>query len=127
MKPDIEQLLDGLGPPQPPPDLRSRVLSAARSRMAGEPVNDFWSMIWNNRGVRLAWVASVVLLLTGHVLVGTGNGPVVAPDLVTENQVDDYFVEMLRPVRISDSAQPVIGLFASAGDPTEIDMEGNAS
>jgi hypothetical protein len=132
MKPDerdavVERMMGSFEPPPPPAELRSKTLAAARERMSVEPAPDIWSRVWNHGGLRLAWAASVVLLLAGHVLVGTGSGPKVAPDLVTENRVDDDIVEMLRPVQISDSARPIIGLFASAGDPTEIDVKGNAS
>ena len=70
MKPDekdvvVERLLEGLEPSLPPPDLRPKVLAAARVRMAAEPVIDVWSVIWENRGVRLAWAGAVALLLAG--------------------------------------------------------------
>ena len=71
--PAVERLMQGLEPPSPPPDLRSKVLAAARARMAGEPATDVWSMIWNNRGIRLAWAAAVVLLVAGHAMVVPGN------------------------------------------------------
>jgi len=135
MKPDerdavVERLMNGLEPPQPPPDLRSRALAAARARVAGEPASDVWSMIWNNRGVRLAWAAAVVLLVAGHAMVvpGTGNGlRPIDPTLTAENRVDDYLVEMLRPTRISDNVQPIVGLFAAGSGLIEIDAEGNPS
>ena len=108
MKPDekdpvVERLLDGLQPPQPPLELRSRVLAAARKRMESETIPDLWSKLWNHSGLRLAWAASLVFLLTAHVVVGTGTGSVAGPDLVAENRVDEYFVEFLRPTRISDN------------------------
>jgi hypothetical protein len=49
------------------------------------------------------------------------------PALTAENRVDDYLVEMLRPTRISDNVQPIVGLFASANGLTDIDVEGNPS
>lgn len=132
MKPDekdavVERMLDGLVPPQPPPDLRSKVLAAARQRMDPETVPDVWSRVWNNRGLRLAWAASLVLLLAAHVLVGTGSGPLTDPDLVAENRVDEYFVEFLRPTRISENVRPVVGIFTMAGDPIDFEVKGNPS
>lgn len=135
MKPDerdpvVERLMEGLAPPQPPPDLRSTVLAAARARMAAEPIPDIWSRAWNHRGLRLAWAATVVLLVAGHAMVAPGAGNTfrpIDPALSAENRVDDYLVEMLRPTRISDNVQPIVGLFAAADGLAEIDVEGNPS
>ena len=135
MKPDerdavFERLMDGLEPPQPRPDLRSRTLAAARARMSPESTPDIWSRIWNHRGLRLAWVAAVVLLVAGHALFvpGTGNEfRPIDPALIAEHRVDEYLVEMLRPTRISDNVQPIVGLFAASNGLPEIDLEGNPS
>lgn len=123
----VERLLDGLDPPQPPPELRSRVLAAARQRTDSESVPDLWSRLWNHSGLRLAWAASVVLLLAGHVLIESGKGPVIDSDLVAENRVDEYFVEFLRPTRISDNVRPIVGLFADGNDLIDLELEGNPS
>jgi len=91
---------------------------------------DLWTRIWNQRGLRLAWVAAVVLLLAGHGLVIPGNGVEIVQfdlDLVAENRVDEQFVDLLRPVRISENAHPIVGLFTLAGDPTNLDAKGNPS
>jgi hypothetical protein len=135
MKPDekdpfVERLVGGLGPPQPPPELRSRVLAAARGQAPAEPEAEVWSKLWNHRGLRLAWAATVFVLLAGHVLIMLGNGASlgpVEPTLVAENRVDEQFVDMLRPSRISDNVQPIVGLFASTGGQTDLDLEGNPS
>ena len=132
MKPDerdavVERLMKSLEPPQPPPDLRSKALAAARSRMSADPIPDFWSRVWNHRGLRQAWAATVVLLVSGHAQVAPGAGNTfrpVDPSLTAENRVDDYLVEMLRPARISDNVRPIVGLIASNGL-AEIDGEGN--
>ena len=128
--PVVDRLMEGLEPLQPPPDLRSTVLDAARARIVAEPVADVWSMIWNNRGIRLAWAAAVVLLVAGHAMVmpGTGNGfRPIDPALSAEHRVDEYLLEMLRPTRISDNVQPIVGLFAASDGLAEIDLEGNPS
>jgi hypothetical protein len=133
MKPDdrdpiVERLLEGLEPPQPPPELRSKTLSAARQRMAGEAAPDVWSRIWNHRALRLAWAATVVVLLAGHVLATNSSvgrlGPV-DPTLMAEYRVDEDIVDLLRPIRISESVRPMVGLIAGAYSPSELDLEGN--
>ena len=135
MKPDerdavVERLMNGFEPPQPPPDLRSKVLAAAHARMAAESTPDIWSRVWHHRGIRLAWAAAVVLLVAGHALFvpGTRNEfKSIDPALAAEHRVDEYLVEMLRPTRISDNAQPIVGLFAAGNGLAEIDLEGNPS
>ena len=128
--PAVDRLMRGLEPPHPPPDLRSKALAAAQRKMVEEPTTDIWSMIWNNRGVRLVWVGAAALLLAGHVFLVPRNGSVpsrVDPALVVGNHVDDQFVDMLRPAPISENVQPVVGLFASAESLTDLDLEGNPS
>ena len=121
---DVERLLNGLQPPQPPPELRARVLAAARETEAAPHV---WSKLWNHSGLRLAWATSVVLLLAGHILVGTGNGPAADPSLAAEDRIDEYFVEFVRPARISDDAKPIVGLFAEGNGLSDLELEGNPS
>jgi hypothetical protein len=50
----------------------------------------------------------------------------VDPALVAENGVDEHLVEMLRPIRIIDNVQPMVGLFASGSSLTELDLEGTS-
>lgn len=62
--------LAGLSPPAPPPELRARVLDAARAALLEPPPPaDPWSRVWESRSLRVAWAASVLLLLAGHALV----------------------------------------------------------
>jgi len=134
MKPDerdpfIDRLIEGLEPPQPPTDLRSRVLAAARQHTETESP-DLWIRIWNLSGVRLAWAGAAALLLAGHVFLVPSKGAVpgrVDPGLVAENRVDEQFVDLLRPIQISANVQPMVGLFASEGDPIDLEMKGNPS
>jgi hypothetical protein len=121
---DIERLLNGLQPPLLPPELRSRVLRAARN---AEAAPDLWSRIWNHGGLRLAWMAGVVLLLAGHVFIGSGNGPAIDPDLAADNRIDEYVAEFLRPARISDDVKPILGLFAEGSGLSDLELEGNPS
>ena len=128
--PAIDRLVRGLEPPQPPTDLRTKVLAAARRSMVDQPTRDIWSAVWNSRGVRAAWAAAVMLLLAGHAMVAPGKGDAfrsVEPALIAENSVDNYLAEMFRPARISDNALPIVGLVASANGLTELEIEGNPS
>jgi hypothetical protein len=133
MKPDdrdpiVERLMEGLEPPQPPPELRSKAIAAARRQIEAAEARDVWSKIWSHRGLRLAWAASVVVLLAGHILATyspAGSLRPVDPALMAEYRVDEYMVGMLRPVRISENVQPLVGLIAGAYSPSELDLEGN--
>ena len=121
---DVERLLNGLQPPQPPPELRARVLAAARE---AETAPNVWSRLWNHSGLRLAWATSVLVLLAGHVLVGTGNGPALETNLAADNRIDEYVVEFLRPARISEDAKPIVGLVAYGHGLDDLELEGNPS
>jgi hypothetical protein len=45
---------------------------------------------------------------------------------MAEYRVDEYMAGMLRPVRISENVQPLVGLFAEAEIPIELVLEGNS-
>ena len=125
----VDRLIEGLEPPQAPIGLRTRVLDAARDHMETRSP-DRWSRIWSHRGIRLAWAATVVLLLAGHAIVAPPKGAVftrVNPALVAETRVDEQFADILRPVRISAHVQPIVGLISAAGDPIDLEMGGNPS
>ena len=127
--PFIDGLMKDLEPARPPVTLRSRVLAAARDHME-MTFPDPWSRIWSHRGIRLAWAATVVLLLAGHAIVSPRKGAVftrVNPALVAETRVDEQFADILRPVRISANVKPVIGLFSAADSLTELETGGNPS
>ena len=62
--------LAGLTPSAAPPELKARVLAATRAALLEPPLPvDLFSRVWENRPLRLAWAASVLLLLGGHALV----------------------------------------------------------
>jgi len=125
----VRRLIEGLEPPRVPTGLRTRVLAAARDHMKTKSP-DQWSRIWSHRGIRLAWAATVVLLLAGHAMVTPRKGAVftrVNPDLVAETSIDEQFADILRPVRISAHVQPIVGLFSGADSLTELEMGGNPS
>jgi len=67
---DPSNPLAGLAPPAAPPELREKVLAAARAALLEPPRRpDAWARLWESRAARLAWAASVLLLLGGHALV----------------------------------------------------------
>jgi hypothetical protein len=123
----VGRLIEGLEPPRAPIGLRTRVLAAAREHMETR-FPDRWSRIWSHRGMRLAWVATVVLLLAGHAIVAPRKDAVVTrvnPAVAAETSVDEQFVDILRPVRISANVQPIVGLILAAGDPIDLELGGN--
>jgi len=125
----VDRLIEGLEPPRVPTGLRARVLAAARDHMETKSP-DQWSRIWRHRGIRLAWAATVVLLLAGHAIIAPRKGAVssrVNPALAAETRVDEQFADILRPVRISANVQPIVGLFAATDSLTELEMGGNPS
>jgi hypothetical protein len=72
----------------------------------------------------------VVLLLAGHAIIAPRKDAVftrVNPALVAETRVDEQFADILRPVRISATVQPIVGLFAATDNLTELEMGGNPS
>lgn len=63
-----------LAPPDPPSDLRRRVLTAARAAASSAGrAPDIWDHLWTNRSARLAWAAAVVALAIGHLMI-SGRG-----------------------------------------------------
>jgi len=115
---ELERLLPGLEPPPPPGALRVRAVAAARERMAAAPAPDLWWKIWNHRGLRLAWAATVVLLLAAHALVSPGLGSAFTANqpVLANDQRDEQFLDILRQVQINADAHPSIGLFAGSAD-----------
>ncbi len=62
----MAELLRGLEPPQPPSGLRRRALTAAQLRR--EIPSDPWFRLWSSPTWRIVWVASVLILLAGHLI-----------------------------------------------------------
>ncbi|MFV2069470.1 MAG: hypothetical protein ACC645_21100 [Pirellulales bacterium] len=59
----------GLEIAQPPAELKKRTLDQVRLAMIRPPLPDMWTRIWSGRAVRLAWAASVLVLLAGHLAI----------------------------------------------------------
>lgn len=127
---DIERALSDLRPPLPPENLRSRVLGAAATGLVEAATPDRWSRIWFHRGLRVAWAAVVILLLVGHALVALPAGALrhrAPPRLAADRSIDEPLADLLRPVRISEHVQPIVGLSAPGGDPAGLSIGGNQS
>ena len=128
--PVAEQLFGGLEPPEPPRRLRGAVLAGARKRLQTGTHADVWSRIWNHPGFRLGWAAAVILLVLGHVLVVPIKGAIRSAsirELVAEQRADFEVLELVRPVRISEDVQPVVGLFAAASVSDDLETKGDNS
>lgn len=63
-------LPENLRPAEPPPELRGRVLAAARAATTNGGAADLWHRLWTSQSLRLAWAAATVGLLVGHLLIG---------------------------------------------------------
>jgi hypothetical protein len=123
--PAVDRWLDGLEPLRPPAELRSRVIAAARDRMASAEVSDWWSATWHNRGFRLAWTAAVVLLLAGHVVISSG-GFSTSSTRPAARGGDPYLAAMIQPTKIAAQVRPMIGTITTTVQ-LELDNGGNSS
>jgi len=121
-----ERVFEGMRPPQPPPELRERVLREAQMHSTVVPLSDAWTRIWDNSWLRLAWAASVLVLLAGNIaLVPRQPEP---PVVVAEAYADEEIAEFLRPMRIADTVTPIFGRSGGGRhELVEIDEGGNAS
>ena len=59
-----------LEPPEAPPELRRRVIAAARAAADRADAPDRWARIWESRPARLVWAASIGTLIFGHLVIG---------------------------------------------------------
>lgn len=66
-----EPLFSTLQPPDPPSELRCRVLAAAA--LTGGRAPDVWDRLWTSRPARLAWAAAVLGLAIGHLAISGRN------------------------------------------------------
>jgi hypothetical protein len=121
-----DRLFEGFAPPQPPLELKERVMREANGRSTVEPPRDVWSRVWENGWLRLAWAASVLLLLAGNLLLVARQPE--PPLTVAEVFVDEEIAEFLRPMRIADTVTPIIGRSGGGRyELIEIDQGGNPS
>lgn len=110
--------LAGFAPPPAPPELRARVLAASRAALLAGPARpDRWSLLWESRPLRLAWAASLLLLLAGHaLLVGPGSSPVEAAALPLSRSVSGADAELAAIGRLPRLDPDVRSLGGGADD-----------
>lgn len=65
-KPFANLIPENSHPPGPPDSLRGRVMKAVSEALTGSEKPDFWTVLWLNPVVRIAWVICMIFLLTGH-------------------------------------------------------------
>jgi hypothetical protein len=110
----------GLAPPPAPSDLRERVLAASRAALiAGPPRPDRWRLVWESRPLRLAWAASLLLLLAGHaVLVDPARPRATAAALPLSRSVTGADAELAAIGRLPRLDPDARSLGAVAGEPS---------
>lgn len=104
---ELDRVLRGLVPAPPPPEVRERVLTAARAARTSGPLGrDLWSRIWESRPLRLAWAATVVVLLVANVVLALhrpGGGAATAPVAAARHDGPDpelAAIAQLPPLRL---------------------------
>jgi len=111
----LPAFLNGLEPPEPPPELRRRVLMSTEQALARMPIRDLWTRIWGNPFLRLAWVGCVIALLVCHLLISLRfRRPAEAPTAGPLEFEDRMDAVDLGPLRLA--ARPAIGAQAMYGD-----------
>jgi len=69
----VKRLVSALDDSEPPRLLRERTLARAQAAWARPPVADPWSRVWHSRPLRLAWAATVVVLVAANVALRSGS------------------------------------------------------
>jgi len=117
-RPSIEDGLDRLRPEGPPPELRDRVLRAAARALDQAPAPDLWCRLWENRGLRLAWAACLVTLITGHVVVSVESlrRPSSAPRTASQQPPSGEELQAIAALPSIDAASLQRGYVASEPD-----------
>ena len=104
--------LAGLAPPGAPPELKARVLAASLKALLSAPARpDRWSLLWTSRPLRLAWAASLLLLLAGHAVLVRPSRPraetAALPLSHTVSEADAELAAIGRLPRLDPDARPL--------------------
>ena len=110
----LRHLLDGLAPPPPPAPLESRVLRAAREAMERDRSRDGWARAWESPVWRLAWAATLVALIAGHVGLSlrspAGPGVAGAPATAPSPAAGGELAAVDGLLRLDIDARPLVGI-----------------
>jgi hypothetical protein len=98
--------LEHFHPPEPPADLRERVLTAA-----GEAPDDSWiDRLWNNRRLRQAWLLATTLLMMLEVMgvpryplaenASTTSEPTRADWVEGQNEAESFALELEKRAKL---------------------------
>jgi len=118
-----KSLFPGLRVPGPPKDLRRQVLNRARQAMENGPRHDFWSRIWENRQVRLAWGVSVLALVVSNLVLPVGDaGPPRRTSTLVQTEADEH-EELAAITNLPKVSLDVLPVFAATGRPEETETE----
>jgi hypothetical protein len=106
-----KDIFPGLKPSGAPPGLRERVLTAARETAVTVPRRMPWDQrLWENRGLRLAWIGTVVVLLAANAFFAVQPAPEVA-STVRPQVIEDVATEeedLLRMIRPRDTQRKAL-------------------
>ncbi|HPR64065.1 MAG TPA: hypothetical protein PK014_07555 [Thermoanaerobaculia bacterium] len=69
---DRENLFPGLKLPEPPPDLKQRVMKSVIQTWENTAAETVWDRIFFSRPLRVAWVSTFLLLVAGHLFMTYG-------------------------------------------------------
>jgi hypothetical protein len=111
----VDRLFGGLEPPELPPDLRPRVLGPAAAALAAP---NRWQRIWHNPRLRLAWAASIAMLVVAHIAitpgVGARDGTSDAPVVAHARNVNGELAEIIDLPRLRTDLHPLAGGLVAA-------------
>jgi hypothetical protein len=109
--PLIDSLLGDLDTPEPPSELRNMVLQATAETLNRAPATDIWTRIWESRPLRLAWVATVSVLIAGHLAVTVVQPQPEQAALTASNstEIDQELNEIVQLPRLRLAARSMSG------------------
>ncbi|MCD4749703.1 MAG: hypothetical protein K8R59_10045 [Thermoanaerobaculales bacterium] len=106
-----QHLLEGLKPPNPPPDLRDRCIAAARATRAKDQRTEVWSRLWANPSARWAWATTVATLLLAHAAISITPTPpsTGSPFLVAGGIPDNDLADLVDLLPLRPDCLPLLG------------------
>ena len=108
-----DDLFEGLESPTPPPGLREAALRAGRAALTTAAAPDRWTALLHNRGLRVAWLTTVLLLAIAHARVS--REPRI--DVATARTVEPELYEVAHLSRVAENPPRAAAGFALEGGP----------